>query len=147
MTGTSTGSNEMLVRQHERVTCTVAAIVAVDRAQSEQVVLSRAIASGCHREGEFAAMVVDFSPGGLGIRSSVYLPKGCRLFVRLSKPNAPLAGGSTTIEEIAVRVQRCSMIDRTPAYYCGCSLVKAPAGAVALLKSLAASEGANRVEL
>ena len=78
--------------------------------------ISVAIQSPGCAGGEFDATLIDCSEGGLGLRSPVFIPKGCRLVIRID----PGDGGP--IFEAVVRVMRAAMVDRGPTYYLGSSL-------------------------
>lgn len=132
----------ILVRQHERVTCELDAFARVEPGQGDQVVLSRSAATGGRSEGEIRVSVVDVSPGGLGVRSPIYLPRGTKLRVIMSRssPDAPDA------HQIVVRVQRSAMIDRSPAYYLGGAFVQADPRQIDALLDRARSEGGQSAQ-
>ena len=123
--------SDLLVRQHERLICRLAALVRVVPEDAPQVSLSRTIGDGA---GGLGCVVVDCSSGGLGLQSTVFIPRGARLDVSISaehvEPGEELARPSSgaMAREIfsgSVRVQRVTMIDRTPRYYVGAALIKA----------------------
>jgi hypothetical protein len=99
---------DLSVRQHERVSCDLAARVTITSA--EGVKLSR-LAPGS--AGEFEARVVDVSRGGVGLRCAVYLPPAAQVRVRLIGENG------TPALECAGRIRRALMAERTPMYYLG----------------------------
>ncbi len=147
---TSGQSGDGLVRQHERVSCRMAAVSRVEPG-SDQVVLSRASASG-RGEGELGVWLVDVSPGGLGITSPLFFPRGTKLRVRLEATRDGAGarvevaahagkGGGADDHGLLVRVQRCMMTDRAPTYYVGGSFVKPDRAAVMALMELAAGRG------
>jgi hypothetical protein len=103
-------SRELSVRQHERHECDAAGWVRVSREDARRVVLSRQVAGDA---GTVACRVVDFSAGGLGIRTGVLLPRGCRVEVEME--------GSSGRAVAALKVRRAVMVDRTPMYYLGLS--------------------------
>lgn len=78
-------------------------------------VLSFSPDSGIGASG-FPILVTDLSEGGLGFRSGVFVPRRCLLQLRLNLP-----GEAPT--EFAVRIQRVTMIDRTPTYALGAAFV------------------------
>lgn len=104
---------QLVVRQHERFECRIAARIRVAAACGEQVAFSRAVGDGT---GALEATVVDCSKGGLGLETPIFLPRGVLLTVH------PGSGpGETGVLE--VRVQRATMLDRSPRFYLGVSYV------------------------
>ena len=73
----------------------------------------------CDGTGAIDAFVTDASRGGLGVESAVFIPRGCRLRVRMRSQGAVAAPE----KDLIVRVQRVSMLDRKPTYYLGVSFV------------------------
>ena len=108
------GAEQLVVRQHERFHCRLPLQLRIAPDVAEQIVLARAV---CDGSGAIEAFITDASRGGLGIESAVFLPRGCRLRVRLSSAAAP----ATPEHDVLVRVQRVSMLDRKPTYYLGVS--------------------------
>jgi hypothetical protein len=106
------GPEQLVVRQHERYHCRLGATVRVADISVDQVALARSVGDGA---GVVKATVVDCSRGGMGLETTVFFPRGCRLRVHL--------GGADSLVELSVRVQRASMLDRTPTYYLGVSFV------------------------
>ncbi len=109
-------AEQLVVRQHERFHCRLASQLRVAAEVAEQVILARTVGDG---SGSLDAFVTDCSRGGLGIESSVFFPRGCRIKVRVKPADAYEGPGP----EMVVRVQRVSMLDRTPTYYLGVSFV------------------------
>jgi hypothetical protein len=107
---TKSGTEQLVVRQHERHLCRVACSLRMGEQGAEQVALARSVGDGA---GRVEATIVDCSRGGLGLESRVFLPRGSRMLVRIGTPE----GGA----ELSVRVQRATMTDRTPTYYLGVS--------------------------
>jgi hypothetical protein len=108
------GAEQLVVRQHERIVCRLAAHVRVTEDLAEQVVIARSVGDGM---GAVEAFITDASRGGLGIESNVFFPRGCRVIVRVR------ASGTTPVQDLTLRVQRVSMLDRKPTYYIGLSFV------------------------
>lgn len=108
------GSEQLVVRQHERFLCRMPTLVRVAEDAAEQVTLSRAIGDGT---GAIDVFITDASRGGLGIESHVFMPRGCRLKIRVQTG----IGGS--VHDLTLRVQRVTMLDRKPTYYLGLSFV------------------------
>lgn len=136
-------SADLLVRQHERAACDLGAYVRVDTDPADQVVFSRSAAPGGRGDSEIDVRIVDVSPGGLGLRSNVFVPRGTRLVARVVPAKDEL---QPTTDELQVRVQRCAMIDRTPAYYLGTAFVAPNPAALARLTQMAKSEGGSRAQ-
>ena len=147
--------SDLLVRQHERLLCRLAARVHLVPEDAPQVSLARAIGDGA---GGLGCVVVDCSSGGLGLQSTVFIPRGARLDVKISaehvEPGEELArpASGAIAREIfsgSFRVQRVTMIDRTPRYYIGAALIKA-SGAQSITDLLAHvrnnAEGGTRAQ-
>lgn len=66
-------------------------------------------------QGEIAGTTVDLSEGGIGIIVDTYLPKWCRVWVRIPSP----IEGRAPLLAIGGAVHRCVMCDRRPAYLLG----------------------------
>lgn len=131
----STPSEQLVVRQHERVACQMPVDISVASDSPTRVSLSRTVGNGT---GILAATVVDCSGGGVGVESAVFLPRQTRVFLRIhSQDDAapPL--------ELEATVQRASMVSRAPRYYLGLSFrgknPPAPAAIASLLKHAARS--------
>jgi hypothetical protein len=108
-------AEQLVVRQHERVHCRIPSLVRVSTENAEQVSLARAMGDG---NGALPAFITDCSRGGLGVESSVFFPRGCRLRIKAGSTSTDAAG-----PELIVRVQRVTMLDRKPTYYLGLSFV------------------------
>jgi hypothetical protein len=108
------GAEQLVVRQHERFLCRLAAHLRVAEDMAEQVMIARSVGDGV---GAVDAFITDASRGGLGIESTVFFPRGCRVVVRVR------AAGPMPVQDLTLRVQRVSMLDRAPTYYLGLSFV------------------------
>lgn len=75
-------------------------------------------ASG-HRSGWIELDAVDVSGGGIGVMSSLFVPKGAVMRVQLFMPTA--GADSEPLIDVCVRVRRVAMTDRRPAYLHGTS--------------------------
>ena len=118
-------TSDLSVRQHERHACDVPVRIFASGSSAEVVRLTRVGAEGA------AARIVDYSKGGIGLRSPVYFPLTCNIRLRLMTPAASV--------DVDLRVQRVTMVDRTPAYYVGTSFDSAtPAQQDAVARLLAA---------
>jgi hypothetical protein len=122
----------LVVRQHERRQCAHRAYV---RVESEGVTLGEAFDRG---GGWVPVTVTDVSEGGLGIRTGVFLPKRCRVSIRLEEEGAGVAG-------VRLVVRRAVMLDRGPTYYLGLSFGEERGAAVQGLVSslMRGGEGAG----
>lgn len=109
------GNQELAIRRSTRHDVVIPARIRVAPVHSAAVKLSAA--SGV-RDGWLDVDVVDFSSGGVGILSPVFLPRGCVLTVRLLTP-ADEGNPESMLLEVQVRVQRVVMTDRRPAYLMG----------------------------
>ena len=136
-------NEHLVVRQHERVKCALDADVSVALEHRPIVALTGAVSDG---NGKFMAAVVDISRGGIALRSKVFLPKQCRLVVRIIDPRL-LDAGETVVFTCTSRVMRVQMVDRTPTYELGTAFVDLPpegqAVVAALIKRVAEMEAAN----
>ncbi len=109
---------QLVVRQHERIQCRLSAHVRVAEESADKVAVGAGEAAGSVRE--LACEIIDCSAGGLGVRCATFLPKLCRVRLRLHVERGP--GGIAEDIDLAARVQRVAMVDRTPTYYLGTSL-------------------------
>lgn len=127
-------SSDLLVRQHERYTCRLSAKLTVVPEDAPQVSIARSVGDGA---GGVNCIVVDCSSGGVGLQSPVFIPRGAKVIVTISSQvvpsttlDAPPEPSSlelpATVFKGTLRVQRVSMLDRTPAYYLGTALIKSP---------------------
>jgi hypothetical protein len=106
----------LVVRQSERHRCDIPARLVIDPAHAERVVLTKSARAA---DGSVAATVIDCSLGGLGIKSKVFIPKGCRLIAVIGGDGVGGAMSADIEGEFAVRVQRVIMLDREPNYLIG----------------------------
>lgn len=65
--------------------------------------------------GEIAGTTVDLSEGGIGIIVDTYVPRWCRVWVRIPSP----IEGHPPLLAVGGAVHRCVMCDRRPAYLLG----------------------------
>jgi hypothetical protein len=112
--------NNLVVRQHERLSCGLHAEVFVAEEHAEKLVLTAA-ATGAG--GIVPAIVSDLSHGGLGLRCKVFFPKGVRLVVRVLDAEPGVGVFPNVLMQAIIRVQRVQMSDRKPTYYTGGSFV------------------------
>lgn len=133
--------DSLVVRQHERISCRLDAVVSVGDESGVRVALSRNVGTG---DGFAPAVVVDCSAGGLGLESSVFLPRGSSISVQFS-PASSLESNSAPIR-VSGMIQRSTMISRAPRYYLGIAYGGPQAPDRATVDSLisAAKASANR---
>lgn len=128
----TSATSELLVRQHERYTCRLSAKLRVVPEDAPQVSIARSVGDGA---GGVNCIVVDCSSGGVGLQSPVFLPRGSKVIVTISSESldSSTAGSAadsastelpSTVFKGTLRVQRVSMLDRTPTYYLGTALIK-----------------------
>ena len=80
-------------------------------------------ASGA-RDDTLRVVIVDASSGGLGIISTVFIPRKCLVTLRAFDPTDATR---PPLLEARLRVQRSRMTDRRPAYFVGASFAAADA--------------------
>ena len=98
-------------------------LVRVAEDAAEQVTLARAVGDG---SGAIEVFITDASRGGLGIESAVFIPRGCRMKIRIQSGAGGTIGvgvATGTVHDLTLRVQRVTMLDRKPTYYLGLSFV------------------------
>lgn len=120
-------TDNLVVRQHERLNCALSAEATIAPEHQGPIVLSPLAADNT---GKFSPIVVDISRGGIGLKSKVFLPKQAHLNVTITDPVVGTPISAT------VRVQRVIMTDRTPTYELGTAFVDPSA---ALLQAVAAA--------
>lgn len=120
-------TDNLVVRQHERLRCALTAEATVAPEHVGPIALSPLAADAT---GNFNPVVVDVSRGGIGLKTKVFLPKQARICVTITDPalGAPISA--------TVRVQRVIMTDRAPTYELGTSFVDP---SPALLQAVAAA--------
>lgn len=107
-----TGDVNSKIRSHSRKHCEVAAELRIDDRDASAVVVASAQLTA---SGAIAVTVFDVSEGGLGLRTNVFLPKGCSVAVKVK---CPQKGEGGVFERLA-EVKRITMIDATPTYELG----------------------------
>ena len=124
---------DLVVREHERHICDVRAVFTLAPASAGAVRLAPSVTRG---GGAVEARIVDFSRGGLGLASHVYLPPSCAVIVTLV--------GDDRVGPVLARVRRVTMTDRKPTYYLGLGFEQNPSGlavAARLIEVLRAPDG------
>ncbi len=130
----------LTVRRHERHALSLAALVGVAGHPAPGIGvegftggrLRFSPESGVSETG-LPATVVDLGAGGLGLKTTQYLPRGAMLRVRVLGSDGSQARPRL---DITVRVQRVTMVDRAPTYLLGTSFVDASPAALASVKAL-----------
>jgi hypothetical protein len=107
----ATENFDLTLRRHERYLGEYPGEAVVAPASAGSVRIAR---SAQTNSGGIAVKAVDFSLGGVGLRSPVYLPRGCALVLRLTVP-----GPAPFVLEAPISVQRVRMLDSIPNYYIG----------------------------
>jgi hypothetical protein len=134
--------DQAVVRQHERVSCRIGAAVRVAPIHEPFVPIARGVKEGPDGAG-VPATIVDISRGGLGIETTIFLPKSAR--VEVSLPGMEV-GAETARVVLVGTVMRITMINRTPRYYLGLAFVgedaTTQANAAALLTRLRSTAAA-----
>lgn len=118
----TTPAEPTVVRQHERLRCQLAALIAVASEHADRIVFAPSVTHNGRPGSSLAAEVIDASPGGMGIRSKVFIPKQARLTISLEAPPDALHAEPLRYE---ATVQRVRMLDRAPTYYLGASFTPA----------------------
>ncbi|CAN5838481.1 hypothetical protein BH11PLA1_BH11PLA1_18800 [soil metagenome] len=105
-----TNAENLLVRQHERHRCDAPGWLLIAAEHAEAV---RLAAGAVDSTGSVRVSIQDCSLGGVGVLSTVFIPK--RALVTLSVPET----AASPALKIALRVMRVVMMDRKPTYYLG----------------------------
>lgn len=109
----ATQNFDLTLRRHDRYVAEHPAEVRVGASCANLVRITRSMLSNANC---LDVRAIDFSVGGVGLRTSVFLPRGCAVTVKL------LFAGPTSFEfEMPATVQRVGMLDCKPTYYVGCS--------------------------
>lgn len=121
---------DLMVRAHERRECDVPASVHVGEEDARRVTLTGA-ATG--NDGGVPCRLVDYSEGGAGVRSGVFLPVGCAVTVEVGGDS----GGEGEPVRLRGVVRRAQMVDRAPSYYLGIAFSEPMGEALARLRRAA----------
>jgi hypothetical protein len=120
-----------MVRQSVRYDVSIRGCVAVAPGHADAI---RFGAGAGHRDGWVDLDIIDFSSNGIGMISSVFIPRKTLLMVRAFSFGDP----PTQLFEVPVRVQRVSMTDRRPGYLIGTSFADPDPTAVQQINALLA---------
>ncbi|MDX2147118.1 MAG: PilZ domain-containing protein [Planctomycetota bacterium] len=123
--------NRSVIREHERMACSLGARVTLSSESAEQVAYS---GSGRRASEGIEVTVVDLSRGGAALRLAAFLPKGALITLSIRSNNAMLS--------LPGVVRRTQMLDRTPSYEVGLAFSPLDAGSLAALDRLTARKGA-----
>jgi hypothetical protein len=130
-------ARDLSFRVRGRRELSLAVLLRVQDADAPRVRYTRAALTA---QGEIAGTTVDLSEGGIGIIVDTYLPKWCRVWVRIPSP----IEGRAPLLAIAGFVHRCVMCDRRPAYLLGIGFSDLSAAELGALRALlAASDDAS----
>jgi len=102
----------LIIRRNERHDLALPARFAVAPPHREMLRFASSVAS---RDGWVDCDLIDFSTGGLGVISDVFVPRMARLRIRVYRDEKR----EELVLEAPVRVQRAVMTDRRPAYLVG----------------------------
>ena len=109
----ATQNFDLTLRRHDRYVAEHPAEVRVGASCTNLVRITRSMLSNSNC---LEVRAIDFSMGGLGMRTPLFLPRGCSLTVKV------LFSGPKPFEfEMPATVQRVGMLDCKPTYYVGCS--------------------------
>ncbi len=121
--------SNLTVRVHERHDCALPATARVTDDDRSQLRLAGA---ALNADGVTPVTVIDCSPGGLGLHSTVFFPKCATLEVLVA---ADTATGRPAFRAI-VRTRRVVMLDHTPKYFIGTSFEDAASATSPELRAL-----------
>lgn len=109
----------LTVRQHERATLGLRAEFEVADHHRDQVRFNPATSG----TGAFVVMAtaLDVSPGGIGLRSPLFVPRNCEGVVRVLAPGT----GNDIIFEHDVKVRRARLDGSDEGYFLGTAFLKA----------------------
>ena len=119
-------------RRSSRFDLYVPARVSIARAHAPIVKLSAQTGS---RTDKIVADLVDYSTGGLGLVTGVFIPRRTLLAVELLERGAE-PGEAEAFAQVTVRVQRVIMTDRRPAYLLGTEFVTSSAAEATAMYAL-----------
>jgi hypothetical protein len=105
----------LVIRRHRRHDIALDAEVSIAPEHAQAVRFAPAVGG---RRGQISTVLVDVSSGGLGVISTVFIPRGALAFIRVRNPAMPDA---PPVLDAKVRVQRVTMTDRRPGYLIGAS--------------------------
>lgn len=116
-------TSQLFVREHERHHCRIGVDLWIVPEDEEAVTLARSVGSEARM---VRGTMVDCSRGGFGLEVGVFLPRKCRVGMRIREEGeggAAPASRETLAYETRGRVQRVAMIDRKPTYYLGMAFI------------------------
>jgi hypothetical protein len=119
----------LMVRRNARYDVSIRAAMGI--ASHHDSMIKFSAASGV-KDGWVDCDCVDFSMGGLGLLTTVFVPRPGCVKVRLYSPVDP----SKVVLECECVVRRVLMTDRRPAYHLGCSYHKLTEDQLKLVEAL-----------
>ncbi|MFG0259304.1 MAG: PilZ domain-containing protein [Phycisphaerales bacterium JB041] len=131
--------DQLAVRRHDRYSCDLPGRLRIAAGHEPQIAFSAGMAEA---DGSLPLRVIDCGDGGLGLHTPVYLPRGAEATLSLALPSG---GGEAVTHTVRVRVQRTSMVDRTPEYYLGTEFIDA-SEAKSLIGAILAAAASEPVE-
>jgi len=105
--------DQMLLRRTTRHAVSLRALVSVSPVHRPKVRLSQALGG---RDAWLPCDVIDFSGGGIGIITSCFFPRNCRVWIKVLAGDAE---SQKTLLAVECTVNRVVMTDRRPAYLVG----------------------------
>lgn len=108
-----TGHPSLTVRQHARHDVALDAELSVAPEQAQAVRFS---SSAAGKNGRLQVVLTDISEGGLGVMSTVFVPRHALMDLRVKNPALPEGPAAL---QMRIRVQRITMTDRRPGYLLG----------------------------
>lgn len=122
----------LIIRRSVRHEIVLPARVRVAPDHAETVRFAKGVTDA---DGWITVDLVDFASGGAGFISSVYMPRGVVLELRIPAPDAPDGPALVTTRTRVVRVQ---MTDRRPAYLIGVAYVNPDDASIAQINAMLA---------
>lgn len=117
MTGADSGNHSLAVREHVRHDVAFDADLAIVPEHAQAVRFASSVAG---RHGRLPVSLTDVSEGGLGVMSTVFVPRNAMADLVVRNPALPQA---PPVFKARIRVQRITMTDRRPGYLLGASFV------------------------
>ncbi|MBL1216083.1 MAG: hypothetical protein D8M59_01150 [Planctomycetes bacterium] len=130
-------SMDLTIRRFERNDIVLDALLEVDESQREQVVFSSSNPQAANAH-TLKVTLADVGDGGVGIQTSVFLPRGLKARVRVMAPRLESQDGETANQrdpqgeattevlfEHGVQVRRVELTSRIPTFFIGMSFENA----------------------
>ncbi len=123
----------LIIRRSVRHEIVLPARIRVALEQVESVRFAKGVTDS---EGWIGVDLVDFASGGAGFISTVYLPRGAILELRIAAPGLPDGADAPSLVSVRTRVVRVQMTDRRPAYLVGVAYLDPDEQAVAQINTM-----------